>query len=579
MGTTDQAPRYREIERLGAGGMATVTLAEDTLLGREVALKRVYSTGDPQGALRLKREALVGASLNHPNLVAVYDAETQDDGDVVIVMEYVEGQTLRDVLQQGGRLTQRRAVEIVIDMCAALEYSHRAGIVHRDIKPGNAMISREGAVKVMDFGIARAVAESTSTVTQTAAVMGTAQYLSPEQARGDKVDARSDVYSTGVLLYELLTGRPPFRGDSPVAVAYQHVREDPTPPSDLEPDLGPQVDAVVMKALAKNPANRYQSAAEMSDDLGRLASGRRVLATPLLREPAPRVSRPPAAHQQSRRRARRLLVLSLLGLLAVGAIVGGLLLARDQNSSGSKVAVPPVQGMSLAAAQKLIQQSGLAIGQETAQESTLARGIVLSSDPPQGTKLSKNAPVALAYSTGPGPVRIPVDIIGKKQPDAQKELRDLGLASRVVPVADSSKEIGTVANTDPRPGLMVDSQAAVSVELDVVNNQTTVPPVVGLDLSAAQGQFFAADLQVSVVQTPSTAPNGQVLRQDIAGGLGATRGTVVTLTVSHFVAPPAPTPPPPTPAPTRRPTPAPTHKPSPAPSPKPSASPSASPSP
>src|SRR3954471_23151491 len=274
--------RYELGEVLGFGGMAEVHRGRDVRLGRDVAIKMLRSdlARDPGFQGRFRREAQSAASLNHPSIVAVYDTGEETAGGEAapyIVMEYVEGRTLRQVLEAEGRLLPQRALELTAQICAALDQAHRAGIVHRDVKPGNVMLTPGGEVKVMDFGIARAVTGTGATMTQTAAVIGTAHYLSPEQARGEHVDARSDVYSTGCLLYELLTGAPPFSGESAVAVAYQHVREDPTPPSAVEPDVPPSVDAIVLVAMAKNPANRYASAAEMRADLERAMSGRPVL--------------------------------------------------------------------------------------------------------------------------------------------------------------------------------------------------------------------------------------------------------------------------------------------------------------
>src|SRR5262245_16401308 len=278
--------RYEEGESLGRGGMADVRKGIDNRLGRTVAIKRlrIDLASDPTFQARFRREAQSAAALNHPSIVAVYDTGEEPDPNgsgitiPYIVMEYVQGKTLRDMLREGRKIMTERALEITSGVLEALEYSHRAGIVHRDIKPGNVMLNQYGAVKVMDFGIARAVSDTSSTMTQTAAVIGTAQYLSPEQARGETVDARSDLYSTGCLLYELLTGRPPFVGESPVAVAYQHVRENPAPPSSYDPDIPPEVDAVVLKALAKNRDERYQSAAEMRADIHRILAGQQVTA-------------------------------------------------------------------------------------------------------------------------------------------------------------------------------------------------------------------------------------------------------------------------------------------------------------
>src|SRR3954463_2734118 len=277
--------RYQLGELIGRGGMAEVHVGRDLRLGRTVAIKllRIDLARDPSFQARFRREAQSAAALNHPNIVAVYDTgeEPMPDGTGVgpyIVMEYVQGETLRDVLRSGGRLLPERSLEITEGLLAALDYSHRHGIIHRDVKPGNVMLTPAGQVKVMDFGIARAVADSAATMTQTSAVLGTAQYLSPEQARGETVDARSDVYSAGCLLYELLTGRPPFTGDSPVSVAYQHVREAPVPPSQIDPEIGPDIDAIVLKALAKDPADRYQSAREMKADITRVLAGQQATA-------------------------------------------------------------------------------------------------------------------------------------------------------------------------------------------------------------------------------------------------------------------------------------------------------------
>src|ERR687890_628830 len=277
--------RYELEDLLGRGGMAEVRRAVDTRLGRPVAIKQLRAdlATDPTFQARFRREAQSAAGLNHPNIVAVYDTGEEPDPHTgisipYIVMELVEGPTLRDVLRDGRKILPERALELTQGVLDALSYSHRAGIIHRDIKPANVMLTQSGTVKVMDFGIARAVADTSSTMTQTAAVIGTAQYLSPEQARGETVDARSDLYSTGCLLYELLTGRPPFTGDSPVSVAYQHVREAPVPPSQLDPVITPDIDAVTLKALAKDPLDRYQSAREMKADISRVLAGQQATA-------------------------------------------------------------------------------------------------------------------------------------------------------------------------------------------------------------------------------------------------------------------------------------------------------------
>src|SRR5215203_1493682 len=281
--------RYELGELLGRGGMAEVRQAVDQRLGRSVAVKQLRAdlAVDPTFQARFRREAQSAAGLNHPTIVAVYDTGEEPDPTSgvpipYIVMELVEGTTLRDVLRDGRKILPERALELTAGVLDALAYSHKAGIIHRDIKPANVMLTPTGGVKVMDFGIARAVADTSSTMTQTQAVIGTAQYLSPEQARGETVDARSDLYSAGCLLYELLTGRPPFVGDSPVAVAYQHVREEPQPPSAFDSEITPEMDAIVLKALVKDQDYRYQSADEMRADIDACLDGRHVAATAAL---------------------------------------------------------------------------------------------------------------------------------------------------------------------------------------------------------------------------------------------------------------------------------------------------------
>jgi serine/threonine protein kinase/beta-lactam-binding protein with PASTA domain len=553
--------RYQLGEVLGYGGMAEVYKARDVRLDRDVAIKLLRSdlARDPSFQARFRREAQSAAALTHPMIVSVYDTGADEKHDPplpYIVMEYVDGRTLRDVLHLDGRLTQHRALEIMIDVSAALDYSHRAGIVHRDIKPGNVMITRDGSVKVMDFGIARAIAQSTATVTQTAAVMGTAQYLSPEQARGEKVDARSDLYSAGVVLYELLTGQPPFQGDSPVAVAYQHVREDPIPPSDRESDLSADADAVVMKMLAKNPANRYQNAAEMGDDLGRALSGRRVLATPLLRQPTntttaarPRVRRPERPHK-NRPGARRLLLVALLTLLSVGAVAGGLLLAHDGGSGEKKVAVPVLTGLTRSEARRAILNTGLALGEETARTSNENVDTVLSSDPAAGLQLAKDTKINLVYSSGPATPEIPANIIGMTQQQAEARLKEFGLTSTVSLVVTPGKTVGTVSGSSPPVNTKI--LTTLPVTLLVEGPTTVVPNVVSLNVGYATDQLKRADLQVQqqeqLLPADSTVADGQVLSQSLNEGTQQNRGTVVVIVVSKKAPPPTQTP---TPKPTK----------------------------
>jgi serine/threonine-protein kinase len=559
--------RYELGGLLGHGGMAEVYLAADTRLGRDVAVKVLRSdlARDPSFLSRFRREAQSAASLNHPMIVAVYDTG-QDNGVTpplpYIVMEYIRGKTLRDVLQNEGRITSQRASEIVADVCSALEYSHRAGIIHRDIKPGNVMLTPEGAVKVMDFGIARAVAATTSTVTATAAVMGTAQYLSPEQARGENVDARSDLYSAGVLFYELLTGRPPFTGDSPVAIAYQHVREDPAPPSTLEPDLPADLDAVVLKALAKNPDNRYQSAQEMREDIERAMTGTKVLATPVLRQP---MTDPDGRAPRDRRAVRRRLLYGFLALVVVAALIGAALLARGLLAGPQTATVPNLVNATQEAAVTSLQAQGLRPGSITERESAVQPGLVIEQNPAAGAVVDQDTPVDLVLSRGPGTRLVP-DVSRLSLDEATRQLQAMQLQVATTTVDDLSEPVGTISGSSPAAGTSVPTGSTVT--LQVVSGSTTVPNVVNQPEGAATRTLTGLGLtpQISQRVAGDRVP-GTVLEQSPTAGARISRGGRVSIVVAQ--AAPSPTP---KPSPSKSPA-------SPTPSPEPSASKPALPTP
>jgi serine/threonine-protein kinase len=354
--------RYEVGRLLGAGGMAEVFEGRDRLLARRVAIKVLQAqfARDPSFLIRFKREAQAAASLSHPNIVGVYDTGTED-GTHFIVMEYVEGRTLKDVIRAEGPLYPERAAEVCADVCSALIAAHARGLIHRDIKPGNVMLTPEGKVKVMDFGIARAT--TSETITQTAAVVGTAQYISPEQAQGQTVDYRSDLYSVGCCLYEMLTGTVPFTGATPVAIAYRHVREDPTPPRMLNPDVPAPLEAITLKAMSKLPDNRYQTAAEMHDDLERFRNGQPVHATPLMDAaaatqaiprdggadptamlgtvPADRAARYAEPEEEERRTSVGWIVVSLLALVVVGLAAFFITRAVTGTGDGTETTLAP----------------------------------------------------------------------------------------------------------------------------------------------------------------------------------------------------------------------------------------------
>jgi serine/threonine-protein kinase len=411
----------------------------------------------------------------------------------------------------------------------------------------------------MDFGIARAVAATTSTVTATAAVMGTAQYLSPEQARGENVDARSDLYSAGVLFYELLTGHPPFTGDSPVAIAYQHVREDPAPPSTSEPDLPPDLDAVVLKALAKNPDNRYQSAQEMRDDLDRVLAGTKVLATPVLRGQA-------AGGTEVRRRGplRRRLLYGALALVVVAALVGAALLARGLLAGPDTTSVPDLTNATRDAAISQLEAQGLRPGNVTDRESAVPPGLVLEQNPAAGAVVDKDSTVDFVLSRGPGTRLVP-DVSGLSQDEATRQLTSMQLEVATTTVDDLSEPVGTVSGTSPDPGTSVPTGSTVT--LQVVSGFTTVPNLVNQPEGQATRALTSLGLNPSITRQTSTdhAPD-IVLAQSPAAGGRVSRGGRVTLTVSQGVASASPVP-----APSPSPSASPSRPPSPSPTPRPAA--------
>jgi beta-lactam-binding protein with PASTA domain/predicted Ser/Thr protein kinase len=559
--------RYELGEVLGYGGMAEVRRGRDIRLGRDVAIKTLRSdlARDPTFQSRFRREAQSAASLNHPSIVAVYDTgEDMHDGAVspYIVMEYVEGRTLRQVLESEGRLLPQRALEIMARICTALDQAHRAGIVHRDVKPGNVMLTPSGEVKVMDFGIARALTSTASTMTQTAAVIGTAHYLSPEQARGEHVDARSDVYSAGCMLYELLTGGPPFTGDTAVAVAYQHVREDPVPPSRIESDVPPAVDAIVLKAMAKNPANRYQTAADMRADIERALAGRPVEATPVLAEDSAMLTPPPSTTvllRQQQPRAGRAAAYVGLTIATIAVFLVALLVARNLLSGGSsEVNTPNVVGQTEADARAILAGKGLHVSDVTEEYSTrYAQGVIIKQDPAADILLKKGDGVAIVVSKGVHLVLVPDGLVGLSQADAKRALKAAGLVIAQVIPRNSDRPVGQVLAINPPSG----SQVAIGsgVALTVSNGQVKVPDVVGMRVVDARAVLLQAGFQVTL--DPTTSPdNAKVISQNPAPGSFVAYGSTVTLRTNA----PSPTPTPSTsespsgsPSPSESPTPTP----------------------
>jgi eukaryotic-like serine/threonine-protein kinase len=553
--------RYELGELIGYGGMAEVHRGRDLRLDREVAIKvlRPDLARDPAFLVRFRREAQSAAGLNHPSIVSVYD--TGEDAGLdgakqpFIVMEFVEGRTLRDILKSEGRLPPRRAMEITADVCGALDFSHRAGIVHRDIKPANVMITDAGAVKVMDFGIARAVADQSATVTQTANVIGTAQYLSPEQARGETVDARSDVYSTGCLLYELITGVPPFQGDSPVAVAYQHVRENPIPPSQRVPAVPRFLDSIVMKALAKNQLNRYQSAGEMRADLQRALADEPVSAEAVMtdaertqliaRTPPPVVSLhrdDMGAEDDERRPGLVWLVIVVALLLVIGAAAFAIRLLA--GSGGTKtVTVPSIVGMTPTAAAQALKNDGLvpATGDPTsgpcAGGRTVTEGLVCLVTPEVGAKVKDKSTVTFQVFEK-RKVQLQT-YVGEDYTQAANEVNGLGLRP-VRQDVNSTQPADTVVQQSPSPYTTV--VVGSTVTLQVSTGKVVLPDVRGKPVGEAQTAlntqgWTKVSVSSGIVSTTDKAKDGTVAVENPQPGIAYPQSTQVTLTAYKYVAP------------------------------------------
>ncbi|MCM1965603.1 Stk1 family PASTA domain-containing Ser/Thr kinase [Streptomyces sp. G1] len=559
--------RYELSHVLGRGGMAEVYLAHDTRLGRTVAVKtlRADLARDPSFQARFRREAQSAASLNHPAIVAVYDTgEDYVDNISIpyIVMEYVDGSTLRELLHSGRKLLPERTLEMCIGILQALEYSHRAGIVHRDIKPANVMLTRSGQVKVMDFGIARAMGDSGMTMTQTAAVIGTAQYLSPEQARGEQVDARSDLYSAGCLLYELLAVRPPFIGDSPVAVAYQHVREEPQPPSNFDSEITPEMDAIVLKALVKDADYRYQSADEMRADIEACLDGQPVAATASMgvagygypdqgngyghqgydqpttalrtADPNQTSMLPPmppgdggyghgdqggydqggrGRRPQKKSKASTILLVTAGILVLVGAILIGR--ALFNTNADNRPAVPKLIGETLEAAKANGTNVGVVVQQDGEMPCEASpKGTVCQQDPAEGTKVAKNSVVKVKMSTGAPKVLVP-NVVNLAIADAEKALQDKGFQIEKTQV-ESERPAGTVIDQNPKSG---EAEKGSPIKLTVAKeiSKVTVPDLTGKSQADAAKALQAVKLKLGSVTevdaAPGTAPK-TVVSQD-----------------------------------------------------------------
>lgn len=552
--------RYQLQEVIGRGGMAEVYHGVDQRLGREVAIKvlRQDLAQDPAFLSRFRREAQSAASLNHPNIVSVFDTGEDEVPSGIntvtvpwIVMERVSGMTLRQVLASKKLVSPERALDIVSEILAALDYSHRHGIVHRDIKPANIMITTTGSVKVMDFGIARALADASATMTHTNAVMGTAQYLSPEQARGEVVDARSDLYSTGCLLYELLTGQPPFIGDSPVAIAYQHVSEPPMLPSGLNPVVPTNFDGVILKALAKSPAERYASAAAMRLDVDTLLSGK----NPVGVNPAqvrqddfdatramPKIEKTtPVSTNSDVESKPNYVVWGAAGAAVLALVAGAIFMLTSLFSTPSieQVETPDLTGLTLEIAEIRLENVGLAVG-SVAYEQNTDRPIntIISQNPNATTMVDKGSAVDLVIAAAPDQVPVPSVANFLSPDDARAAFEAIGLTLGAVTFENSPLPANTVLRSVPEAGTLVEIGTAIGIV--VSSGKVDLPNVVGLDLATATSTLSAAGFQVLTQQQVDDTVAANTVLAQTPSAASAKYGIKVTLTYS--VLPPDPDP-------------------------------------
>lgn len=587
------ADRYELGELIGTGGMSEVYAATDTLLGREVAVKmlRPDLARDVNFRERFRKEAQNSSRLNHPAIVAVYDTgeyERDNVGTPYIVMELVHGRTIRDIIREDGPMAPTEAAKALVPVCGALQASHDADIIHRDIKPANIMVTNTGAVKIMDFGIAQALNDATSAMTQTSAVIGTAQYLSPEQARGKNVDGRSDLYALGCVMYEMVTGKPPFEGDSPFSVAYQHVQEDPTPPSEFVKDLSPtaalNLDAVVLSAMAKHPGDRYQSAQDMADDLARLERGSitqaarhhvepdheeeqapsdegKTMVAPVVAAgtvaaasavpvaaataaPDPELDNPEddedwEYEEYEEEESGNGLLKALAALLSVVILGVGAIFAYDyftsdnDQTSATLVQIPELNDKPQTEAVSELERLGLQVTVNSEPNPEVPRGIVIRTNPATGSAVPTGSTVTVTVSSGKEITEVP-DVRDMNTADAQQALEEAGLELDSTVREEASDDVpeGSVIDQSPAAGAQVSKGSRVTITVSTGVERETVPNMGGMRRDQAESMLASLGFNAQVNMVDSKEPEGTVLSAS-SEGQQLPKDSTVTLEVSN----------------------------------------------
>lgn len=540
--------RYEIVETIGKGGMAIVYKAKCQMLNRYVALKvlRPEYREDKDFIRRFKAEAQSAASLSHPNIVSIHDVCHDDDLDY-IVMEYVEGVTLKQYIEAQGILPWREAVDYAAQICAGLEHAHKKGIIHKDIKPHNIMITREGTLKITDFGIAKVM--SSGTIATGNIAMGSVHYFSPEQARGGYTDHKTDIYSLGVVLYEMLTGKLPFEGDTAIAIAMQHIEKEATLPRELNPDIPESLENVIRRAMSKDQAVRYDSVTQMMIDLKKVYTGSPVTFPPqerpkIIREDDKKIAggttNKKGKKQKTPEQEKKDKVAVIAGILAGIVVVAGVFFASFFFVSGGdkvqEIELPDFTNMSLSEAQNMVINSELVIVvDKEVQSDKIGAGKIISQSPKGGEKVKENATIKVVISAGEGDFPMP-ELVNRKQEDAEKVLTDKNLVFSFVDEPSDTIPEGYVVRQTPEAGTYIDAATTVTVYVSSGKEETTVevPNMLGLSLNDAKAALLDSNLTWGrIVEADSTKPKGTVISQSIRAKVKVEEKTAIDLRISN----------------------------------------------